>query len=112
MSLIIKLLITAIVSYILQRLLDGVHFVDFGTAIIFAIVLGILNIILKPILHFFSLPITIFTFGLFSLVINAVVVIIAGRFVEGVEIDGFIWALIFSLLLSVITSIVSFFAED
>ena len=112
MRIILHLLINVIIAYVLQRLLDGVHFVDFGTAVIFAIILGVLNIFVKPVLQVLSLPLTIFTFGLFSLIVNAVIVLLAGAFVEGVTIDGVGWALIFSILLSVLTSIFRISSED
>lgn len=103
----VNLLITAIVSYVLQMLLSGVHFEGFGTAIIFAIVLGLLNAFVKPVLKMLSLPLTVITMGLFSLVINTVVMLLAEFFVQGVHIDGILWALIFSVLLSFVTSAIS-----
>lgn len=112
MGFIVNLLITATAAYILQKILSGVNFASFGTTLVFALVLGVLNAFLKPVLQFFSLPITIITFGLFSLVINAVVVLIAGKFVDGVKIDGFGWAFIFSILLSLMVSVVSMFGKD
>ena len=105
MRIILNLLINAAIAYVLQRVLDGVHFMDFGTAVIFAIILGVLNIFVKPVLQILSLPLTIFTFGLFSLIINAVIVLLAGVFIDGVVIDGIGYALIFSILLSILTSI-------
>ena len=105
MKVIIKLLITAVVAYFLPKILSGVQVADFTSAIIFAIVLGLLNLIVRPILSLLSLPITILTLGLFSLVINALIVLLADKFTEGINVDGFWWALIFSVALSVITSI-------
>ena len=105
MKVIIKLLITAVVAYFLPKILSGVQVVDFTSAIIFAIVLGLLNLIVRPILSLLSLPITILTLGLFSLVINALIILLADKFTEGINVDGFWWALIFSVALSVITSI-------
>lgn len=105
MKVIIKLLITAVVAYFLPKILSGVQVADFTSAIIFAIVLGLLNLIVRPILSLLSLPITILTLGLFSLVINALIILLADRFTEGINVDGFWWALIFSVALSVITSI-------
>lgn len=107
MNLIIRLLITAVVAFFLQKLLSGVHIENFSTALIFAIVLGVFNVILKPILQLFGLPLTILTLGLFSLVINAIVVLAADYFVDGMKIDGFGWAFIFSIALSVITSLLN-----
>ena len=105
MKTIIKLLITALVAYFLPRILSGVQVADFTSAIIFAIVLGLLNLIVKPILQLFSLPITIITLGLFSLVINALIILLAAHFTDGIHVDGFWWAFIFSIALSIITSI-------
>lgn len=114
MKIIINLLITAAVAYGLTYFLSGVHINDFTTAIIFAIVLGLLNLIVKPILKLLGFPLTIITLGLFSLVINAVVMLMADYFVDGMTVEGFWWALIFSIALSLITSLISgiFSSED
>ncbi len=105
MNLIIRLLITAVVAFFLTKILSGVHFEGFSTAIVFAIVLGVLNLIVKPILSILGLPLTIMTLGLFSFVINAIVILIADYFIDGMVVDGFWWALIFSIALSLITSL-------
>ena len=105
MNLIIRLLITAVVAFFLTKILSGVHFEGFSTAIVFAIVLGVLNLIVKPILSILGLPLTIITLGLFSFVINAIVILIADYIIDGMVVDGFWWALIFSIALSLITSL-------
>lgn len=106
MNTIIKLIITAVAAFGISKLLNPhVEITDFTSALIFAVVLGLLNLIVKPIISLFSLPITILTLGLFSLVINAIIVLIADYFIDGINIDGFLWALIFSVLLSIVTSI-------
>ncbi len=107
MNLIINLLITAISAYLLEQVLPGIHIEGFSTAIILAIVLGVLNIVVRPILRIFGLPLTILTLGFFSLVINAVVFLIADYFIDGMKIDGFWWAFLFSILLSIVTSVLS-----
>ena len=107
MNLIIRLLVTAIVAFGLSKILTGVQIPEFSTALIFAIVLGLVNLIIKPILKILGLPLTIITLGLFSLVINAITVLIADYFVEGMDINGFWWAFIFSIALSVITSLLN-----
>lgn len=112
MNLIIRLLVTAIVAYLLTKILPGVHFEGFSGAIIFAIVLGILNLILKPILSILGLPLTIITLGLFALVINAVIILIADYFIDSMKVDGFWWALIFSVLLSIIASLANSMFSD
>jgi putative membrane protein len=105
MRFIIRILFIAVVSYALAHILRGVHIDTFWTAIIFAVVLAILNIFVKPLIILLTLPVTILTLGLFLFVINAIVVLLASRFVNGISIASFGWALLFSLLLSIVTSI-------
>ncbi|MEP7163165.1 MAG: phage holin family protein [Ferruginibacter sp.] len=112
MKFIIKLLITAAIAYGLSSVLTGVHIVDFKTAVIFAFVLAILNMIVKPLLILLTLPITIITLGLFLFVINALIIIIADNFIDGIKVDGFFWALIFSLILSVLSSAADAMLKD
>ena len=104
MNFIIRLLITAAVAYGLSMVLSGVHIPDFKDAFIFAIVLALLNTFIKPLLVIFTFPITIVTLGLFLFVINAIIILLADKFMDGIKIDGFLWALIFSLILSVVSS--------
>jgi len=85
---------------------------SYGTAVIFVLVLGILNAIIKPLLIILTLPITIITLGLFLLVINVLMVLLAGKFVPGIHIDGFLWAFIFGILLSFISSTFSNFRSN
>ena len=107
MRFLINLLITAIAVYILSKLLEPhVTITSFATAIIFALVLAILNAIVKPLLIILTLPLTIITLGLFLLVINVLIILLADEFVSGIQIDGFLWAFIFGLLLSVISTLV------
>ena len=111
MKLIIRLLVIAAIAFILAQFLPGVHVDTYGTAIWFAVVLGLLNVFLKPLLIIFTLPITLFTFGLFLFVINTIIVLLASDWVKGFEIDSFGWGLLFSLLLTFITSLL-FKEED
>ncbi|HBR11740.1 putative membrane protein [Epilithonimonas bovis DSM 19482] len=111
MNFIIRLLITAISAFLLSKILTGVHFDSFGSTIIFAILLGILNVFVRPILSILSLPITIVTLGLFSFVINALIILLTDYFMDSMYVDGFWWALLFSILLSLVTSLFSTFFE-
>ena len=111
MKLIIRLLVSAAIAFILAHLLSGVHVDNYGTAIIFAIVLGLLNAFLKPLLILLTLPLTLITFGLFLFIINTITVLLASEWVNGFEIDSFGWGLLFSLLLTLTTSAL-FRAED
>lgn len=105
MKFIINLLITALVAFLLSKyFLSGIHIENFGTAVVFAIVLALLNIFIKPVLSILGLPLTIITFGLFALVINAFIILLASHFVTGMKVDSFFWALIFSILLSIVSS--------
>jgi putative membrane protein len=104
MNFIVRIIITAVVAFGLSYVLKGIHINLFTTALILAVVLAILNAFLKPILIILTLPITVFTFGLFLLVINAAIILLAAKFVDGFKVDGFWWALLFSFLLSILTS--------
>lgn len=105
MNFILRLLVTALVAFALAQLLNGIHVDTYWTALVFAIVLAILNVLVKPILIILTLPLTIVTLGLFLFVVNALVVLLASRFVDGFKIDNFWWGLLFALLLSLVTSI-------
>ena len=105
MNVVVRIIISAVVAFGLSYILSGIHIDTFLTALVLAIVLAILNAILKPILIILTFPITIITFGLFLFVINACIILLAGKFVRGFSVDGFWWALLFSLLLTVITSL-------
>ena len=105
MKTIAKILLTAVAVMLVAYILPGVAVANFWTAIVVAIVLGLLRLIVKPILIFLTLPITIVTLGLFLLVINACIILMADYFVGGFIVDSFWWALAFSLLLSFLQSI-------
>jgi putative membrane protein len=105
MSILVRILVSAVVAFSLSYVLRGIHIDSFWTALVLAVVLAVLNAIVKPILIILTLPITILTFGLFLFVINACIILLAGKFVGGFRVDGFWWALLFSLLLSIVTSL-------
>jgi putative membrane protein len=105
MNFLMRIIVTSVIAFGLSYILRGVHIDTFWAAIIFALVLAILNAIVKPILILLTLPITILTFGLFLFVINAAIILLTTEFVKGFRVDGFWWALLFSLLLSIITSV-------
>ena len=115
MNILLKLIISAIAVLVTDLLLPGVSLGNMDTmnglltALLTAAVLGLLNALLKPILVFFTLPVTIVTLGLFLLVINAVIVLIAAKLVPGFTVDSFWWALGFSLVLSIVQGILQGF---
>ena len=106
MNFLLRILITALVAFGLAHFLTGIHVDTYWTALIFALVLAVLNVLLKPILILLTLPLTLITLGLFLFVVNTLVVLLASRFVRGFSIDNFWWGLIFALLLSLITTVV------
>ena len=105
MNFFLKILVSSLAILITAYLLPGVKIDNYTTAIILAFVLAILNMFLKPILVIVTIPFTIFTFGLFLLVINAFLIILASHFVNGFTVNGFGWALLFSIILAIVTSL-------
>ncbi|MBY5957276.1 phage holin family protein [Membranicola marinus] len=100
MGFIIQLLLSAVVVFVLAWLLPGIEVASYGSAILVALVIGLLQLIVKPILVVLTLPITILTLGLFLIVINALLILLAGSIVAGFTVSNFWWAVLFSLLLS------------
>lgn len=105
MGLLISWLTSALVILIASYILPGVHVASFWTALVVAVVLGILNMLIKPLLVILTLPITLVTLGLFLLVINALLVLLASSIVPGFQVDGFWWALLFSIVVSLINTL-------
>ena len=105
MKLLLRLLVTAALVLLIAHFLKGVHVASFTTAIIVAIVLGLLNIFIKPILVILTLPVTVITLGLFLLVINAIIILLCTNIVGGFAVDSFWTALLFSIILSILQSI-------
>ncbi len=105
MKLIIQLLLTAILVVVLAEVLTGISVDSFLTSLIVAALLALLNVTIKPLLVLLTLPATILTFGLFLLVINAVIILLLDYLIGGFAVANFWWALLFSLLLSICQSI-------
>lgn len=106
MKFIIKVLITAVNAFALAYLLPGISINNFLTAIAVAFVLALLDAVVKPVLVLFTLPATIFTLGLFLFVINACIILLDDYFIKGFKVDGFWYAMLFSICLSIINSFV------
>lgn len=104
MNIIINWLVSALAILVAAYILPGVQVSSFTTALVVAVVLGIINAFLKPILLILTLPINILTLGLFTFVINALIIILTSDLVPGFKVQGFWWALIFSIVLSIINS--------
>ena len=106
MNFVLKVLIIAVNAFLLAYLLPGVDISDFFTAIVVAFVLAILDALVKPLLILLTLPATILTFGLFLFVINAIIILVDAYIVHGFSVKSFRYALVFSMLLSIVNSVV------
>ena len=89
MGIFIYLLVNGFTIFVAAQVLSGVHVNNFFTAIVVAVILGIVNTLIKPILVLLTLPLTVLTFGLFAFIINAFMVLVVSRIVPGFEVDGF-----------------------
>jgi len=105
MVILVNLLINGLAVYITAYVLPGVSVDNFVTAIIVSVVLGLVNTFIKPILFVLTLPITILTLGLFTLVINALMIFVVATFVPSFHVNSFWSAVFFSLVLSLVSSV-------
>lgn len=104
-NIIARLILGAIAVLISEYLIPGVEVSSFFTAVVVAALLAVLNMTIKPLLVILTIPITFLTLGLFLLAINALIIMIAGAIVPGFNVDGFWWALLFSLVLSLVNAL-------
>jgi len=104
-SLIVRWILNALALYIVARILPGIHLTDFGSALFAVVIIGLVNALIKPVLFLLTLPVTVLTFGLFALVLNALMLLLASAITPGFKIDGFGTALLGSILLSIITTV-------
>lgn len=106
MEILINWIVSAMVIFSIAYLMPGVHVDGFSSALVVALVLGIINAFVKPVLIILTLPITILTLGLFTLVINALLILLVSNIVPGFKVDGFLWALAFGIVLSIANTFV------
>lgn len=99
---IVTLLVTALSLLILSRLNIGLEIRNTGTALVAALVLGVLNALLRPVLGFIFFPLTVLTLGLFAVVLNAVILYLASALVNGFTLRGPLTALIGAVLLAIL----------
>lgn len=105
MKLLVRIFITSALVLLIANFMPGVHVAGFVTALLVAVVLGLLNVFIKPIFILLTLPFTIVTLGLFLLVINAIIILLCTNIVGGFSVDTFWTALLFSIVLSISQSI-------
>ncbi len=105
MGILLHWLIVTLAIMVSAYLLPGVKVAGFIPALAAAVVLGLLNLILKPILIFLTLPINILTLGLFTLVINAAIVMLATKIVPGFTVENWWWAILFGIVLALVNAL-------
>ncbi len=105
MDFLIRLIVSAVAVILSAYILPGVSVKSFWTALWVALILSLLNIFVTPIMVLLTIPITIITFGLFLFVINAIVILIASALISGFKVKGFGWALIYSIILTIMSYI-------
>ncbi|MBC7890304.1 MAG: phage holin family protein [Ferruginibacter sp.] len=106
MKFLLKILITSVNAFILSNILPGIEISDIYTAVMVAVLLAILDATVKPLLIILTFPVTILTLGMFLFVINACIILAAEYFIDGFKIEGFWYAVLFSILLSFFNSFV------
>ena len=104
MNIIIRILLSSLGVLIADYILPGVEVKDFFSAFVTAVILGVLNWTIRPILILFTIPLTVFSLGLFLFVINALIILMVDWIVPGFQVDGFWWALLLSLVLTILNS--------
>lgn len=102
---VVWLLINALGVYVTAAVLPGVTIRSFGTAVLVALVLAVINALVRPLLIILTLPLTILTLGLFLLVINALMVLLVDALLDGFSTRNFWWALLFSVVLALINMV-------
>jgi len=107
MGLLLVWILNAVALLIVAYVLPGVTVSSFGSALIAALVLGLLNTLVKPLLVLLTLPVTIVTLGLFLLVLNALVFWFAGSILKGFQVSGFWWAMLGAIVYSVVSGLLS-----
>ena len=105
MNFLLRIFLSSVGVMLCAHLLDGVYVKGFWSAAFFSSLLSILNYTIKPLLVILTIPLTVLTFGLFLLIINTFIIWVAAELIDGLMIGGFVWAFLFSLLLSLINTL-------
>lgn len=102
MQVLLTIILSTIAVFVTAHILPGVKVAGWGTALVVAVVLGIVNAFIRPLIFILTLPINILTLGLFTFVIISLLVLLVSAIVPGFQVDGFWWALAFALVLAII----------
>ncbi|MGZ3495924.1 MAG: phage holin family protein [Vulcanimicrobiaceae bacterium] len=108
MHLIIRLIINAIAFFLIAMYVPGFHVASFGSALIAAIIFGLVNAIIRPLVLLITLPLTVVTLGLFIIIVNALMFWFTAWLAPGVKVDGFGPALIGAIIMMIVSFIVSY----
>ena len=111
MNFLLRIFLSSVGVMLCAHLLDGVYVKGFWSAALFSLLLSILNYTIKPLLIIFTIPLTVLTLGLFLLIINTFIIWVAAGLIDGLMIGGFVWAFLFSLLLSVINTLLFYIVK-
>ena len=112
MNVLAYLLVNGIAIFVAAYVLPGVDVESIWTAILVAVILGVVNMFLKPVLFFLTLPITIITLGLFTVVINGLLILLVDWFVAGFRVENLLWAILFSLVISLVSSFLNMLTKS
>lgn len=102
LQIILTLIISTIAVFVTGKILPGIHVADFSTALVAAVVLAVVNTLIRPLIFILTLPINILTLGLFTFVIMGGLVLLVSAVVPGFQVDGFWWAVAFALVFAII----------
>lgn len=111
-NILIRFLINASALWVVDKLFTGIHFIDNNSLLIAAVVFGILNVIIKPVLIILTLPVTIFTLGLFTIIINAIILELTDYFIDGFVVDSFGTSILASVFISIISIILNHILKE
>lgn len=104
MEMVVSILISSFAVFVAGYILPGIHIANYFTAVLVAVVLGVINAFIRPLLLILTLPINILTLGLFTFVIMGLLVLLTSALVPGFEVDGFWWAVAFAIVMWMINS--------
>lgn len=98
-------IVNGLALYVVASVVPGIHLGGFGAALLAVIIISLVNVLVKPLLFLLTLPITVLTLGLFTVILNASMFMLVGNLTPGFEIDGFLPALVGSILLSIVSTL-------